>query len=213
MKSLRGSGLAAAALAAALVVPTLARAPAAHAQGVPPGSNDPRLLDELAKDLVRFQEAVKGYRTATNVVIRRAYYEKIQAIKGKYEPLIALNEKNERDRRMDAIAMFEAFLRKYPSDRRWTPDAMFRLADRVTDYVWVRPYFGGGAMMHRQNYGAGVSDTTLGYQAFGGGEFTFASVPRFALSADAGYRWSRNASPGFDFGGVAFSVAGHWYFR
>ena len=89
----------------------------------------PRLLDELAQDLVRFQEAVRGYRTATNVVIRRAYYEKIQAIKGKYEPLITLNEKEERDRRLDAIAMFEAFLRKYPSDRRWTPDAMFRLAE------------------------------------------------------------------------------------
>jgi hypothetical protein len=93
------------------------------------------------------------------------------------------------------------------------PSAMFRLADRVTDYVWVRPYFGGGVMLHRQNFGAGVSDTTLGYQAFGGGEFTFASVPRFALSADAGYRWSRNPSPGFDFRGVTFSLSGHWYFK
>ena len=72
---------------------------------------------------------MRGYRSATNVVIRRAYYEKIQAIKGKYEPLITLNEKEERDRRLDAIAMFEAFLRKYPSDKRWTPDAMFRLAE------------------------------------------------------------------------------------
>jgi tetratricopeptide (TPR) repeat protein len=116
-------------VSAAFLIPLLAGAGRASAQGVPPGSGDPRLLDELAKDLVRFQEAVKGYRTATNVVIRRAYYEKIKAIKGKYEPLITLNEKDERDRRMDAIAMFEAFLRKYPSDRRWTPDAMFRLAE------------------------------------------------------------------------------------
>jgi len=116
-------------VSAALLIPLLAGAGRASAQGVPPGSGDPRLLDELAKDLVRFQEAVKGYRTATSVVIRRAYYEKIQAIKAKYEPLITLNEKDERNRRMDAIAMFEAFLRKYPSDRRWTPDAMFRLAE------------------------------------------------------------------------------------
>jgi tetratricopeptide (TPR) repeat protein len=116
-------------LGAALIAPAIVGPGRAAAQAVRPGSNDPRLLDELARDLVRFQEAVKGYRTATNVVIRRAYYEKIQAIKGKYEPLINLNEKDERDRRMDAIAMFEAFLRKYPSDRRWTPDAMFRLAE------------------------------------------------------------------------------------
>ena len=25
--------------------------------------------------------------------------------------------------------MFEAFLQKYPNDKRWTPDAMFRLAE------------------------------------------------------------------------------------
>ena len=115
-------------LGAALLAPAIAGPGRAAAQAAA-RSDDPRLLDELAQDLVRFQEAVSGYRTATNVVIRRAYYEKIQAIKGKYEPLITLNEKDERDRRMDAIAMFEAFLRKYPSDRRWTPDAMFRLAE------------------------------------------------------------------------------------
>jgi cellulose synthase operon protein C len=103
-------------------------APAA-AQPPPGVATDPRLLDEMAKDLIRFQEAVRGYRSATNVVIRRAYYDKIRAIKGKYEPLITQNEKEERDRRLDAIAMFEAFLRKYPSDKRWTPDAMFRLAE------------------------------------------------------------------------------------
>jgi hypothetical protein len=114
---------------------------------------------------------------------------------------------------MSRYALTNPALPERVTAMQFAPSAMFRLADRVTDYVWVRPYFGGGAMMHRQNYGAGVSDTTLGYQAFGGGEFTFASVPRFALSADAGYRWSRSPSPAFDFGGVAFSVAGHWYFR
>src|SRR5262249_28519055 len=39
------------------------------------------------------------------------------------------NDKEARDRRRDAIAMFEAFLLKYPNDKRWTPDAMFRLAE------------------------------------------------------------------------------------
>ena len=28
-----------------------------------------------------------------------------------------------------AIALFENFLAKYPNDNRWTPDAMFRLAE------------------------------------------------------------------------------------
>jgi hypothetical protein len=90
---------------------------------------DAKLLDELAQDLVRFQEAVRGYRTSANIIVKRAYQEKIKQIKAKYEPLITVNEKEERDRRLDAIAMFEAFLRKYPTDKRWTPDAMFRLAE------------------------------------------------------------------------------------
>jgi tetratricopeptide (TPR) repeat protein len=117
------------AAAALILAPVIGVAPARAQPNPTAVAGDPRVLDELAKDLIRFQEAVRGYRQATNVVIRRAYYDKIRAIKGKYEPLIAQNEKDERDRRLDAIAMFEAFLRKYPTDKRWTPDAMFRLAE------------------------------------------------------------------------------------
>jgi hypothetical protein len=116
-------------VAAALVAFTLLPGAAPRVNAAPMQGPDPKLLDELAQDLVRFQEAVKGYRNAANIVVKRAYAEKIKAIKAKYEPLITLNEKEERDRRIDAIAMFEAFLRKYPSDKRWSPDAMFRLAE------------------------------------------------------------------------------------
>jgi hypothetical protein len=93
------------------------------------------------------------------------------------------------------------------------PSALYRFADRVTEFVWVRPYLGAGAALHRQNLGAGLTESTLGYQAFGGGELTFASVPRFALGIDAGYRWSRRPSAGLDLNGVAFSFSGHWYFK
>jgi tetratricopeptide (TPR) repeat protein len=101
-------------------------APAAQAAPMP---QDPKLLEEMAQDMARFAEAVTGYRQAANGIIKRAYVERMRAIKAKYEPLITLNEKEERERRMDAIAMLEAFLRKYPHDKRWTPDAMFRLAE------------------------------------------------------------------------------------
>jgi cellulose synthase operon protein C len=117
------------ALAAVVVAGALAAAPAAAAPGPLPPSFDPRHLDELAQDVARFQEAVRGYRTAASTVIRRTYNDKLRSIRGKYDPLIALNEKEERERRLDAIAMFETFLRKYPTDKRWTPDAMFRLAE------------------------------------------------------------------------------------
>jgi tetratricopeptide (TPR) repeat protein len=93
------------------------------------GAPDPKALEEMAQDLARFTEAVHGYRGAAVAVIKRAYADKMRAIRAKYEPLINMNEKEERERRLDAIAMLEAFLRKYPNDKRWTPDAMFRLAE------------------------------------------------------------------------------------
>jgi len=90
---------------------------------------DPKVLDELAQDMTRFAEEVKGYRSSASGIIKRTYAQKLDAIRAKYEPQISGHEKEEKQRRMDAIAVLEGFLRKYPSDRKWTPDVMFRLAE------------------------------------------------------------------------------------
>jgi hypothetical protein len=58
-----------------------------------------------------------------------------------------------------------------------------------------------------------VSRNTFGLQAFGGGELTFAGVPRFALSVDLGYHWVRTPFAGVDLGGPGVSVSGHWYLK
>jgi tetratricopeptide (TPR) repeat protein len=90
---------------------------------------DPKAVDEMAADLARYAEEVGGFRKAASNIIRRTYFEKLKAIREKYEPLITFNEKEEKQRRMDAIAVLEGFLRRYPSDKKWTPDVMFRLAE------------------------------------------------------------------------------------
>lgn len=95
----------------------------------PTQSVDPRTVDELMHDFDRFSEAVQEFRGTARLIIKRAYAEKQKALNDKYEPQIEANEKEAKDRRRDAIAMFEAFLQKYPNDKRWTPDAMFRLAE------------------------------------------------------------------------------------
>jgi len=96
------------------------------AGAAPPDSRD---LDELAKDIARYADAVKDYRKSATAIIKRSYLEQQKEIKAKYEGQITQSEKEEKERRKDAIAMFEAFLRRYPHDKRWTPDAMFRLAE------------------------------------------------------------------------------------
>jgi hypothetical protein len=102
----------------------------------------------------------------------------------------------------------------------FAPSVIYSLRDRVTDYVWIRPYVGAGGAFTQAKLKLGTpedlaapSDTTLGFRSFGGGEFTFPAVARFAISAVVGYLWSREPFPGFDPTGIQFSLAGHWYVR
>jgi len=106
------------------------------------------------------------------------------------------------------------------SSIQFEPSLLYRLPDHVADYLWVRPYLGSGVNLRRQTLsnaipGAGpsVSENTFGLQAFGGGELTFAGVPRFALSVDLGYHWVRTSFAGVDLGGPGVSVSGHWYVK
>ena len=96
---------------------------------------------------------------------------------------------------------------------QFAPSVLYSLRDRVTDYAWLRPYLGAGVSLTRSSQTGFGSTNKAGWQAFGGSEVTFASVPRFALSADVGYRWSRAPFDGFELGGATFSLAGHWYVK
>ena len=104
---------------------------APRAMAAPPSTQsvDPRTIDELMHDFDRFSEAVQEFRGTAHLIIKRAYAEKQKILNDKYEPQIEANEKEAKSRRLDAITLFEAFLQKYPNDKRWTPDAMFRLAE------------------------------------------------------------------------------------
>jgi len=99
------------------------------------------------------------------------------------------------------------------------PSVMFALPDRVGDYLWLRPYVGSGLMLRHQSLGAvtpGATSTTSngwGWQAFGGGEFTFAGAPQLAVSADLGYRRLKTPVDGFELGGVGLSLSAHWYLK
>ena len=103
---------------------------------------------------------------------------------------------------------------------QFAPSLLYSLPDKVTDYVWVRPYVGSGVTVYRSTSssatsaaGNSVADSRLGRQVFGGAEVALASVPRFTLSADFGYRWSQTPFDGFELGGKGLSVSGHWYVK
>ena len=97
-------------------------------------------------------------------------------------------------------------------------NAIAELPDHVTNAVWVRPYVGGGMSIFRSSLvsTSGVSmidDTTRGYQAFGGAEFTFANLPQVAVSADVRNTWADTPFSGFESGGLGLALAAHWYVK
>ena len=100
------------------------------------------------------------------------------------------------------------------------PSLLYSPSNLVTDYVWVRPYLGAGPRIVRQSLGVSpgasgvaVSRSSVGVQTFGGGEFTFASMPRLSVSADLRYGWINDTAPAFDLDGMGFSLSAHWYVK
>ena len=103
---------------------------------------------------------------------------------------------------------------------QFAPSLIYSLPDHVSDFVWLRPYVGGGTSWNRLTLKedapgnlALANDTAMAVRAFGGAEFTLPAVPRFAISADAGYLWSQDTFPGFELSRFTLALSGHWYVK
>jgi hypothetical protein len=103
---------------------------------------------------------------------------------------------------------------------QFEPGVLYGLFDHVSDYVWIRPYVGSVVSFGHQTLNNAPSVALepsslsgVGFTVLGGTELTFASVPRFGLSADLGYRRFRTSFPGFEAEPIRVSIAGHWYIK
>jgi opacity protein-like surface antigen len=103
---------------------------------------------------------------------------------------------------------------------QFEPSALLSLSDLISNYVWLRPYVGGGVSLRHQTLSTGLtgpgsstSDNSTGFQVFGGTEVTIANAPQLALSTDLIYRSRREAFAAFDVGGLGVGLSAHWYFR
>jgi hypothetical protein len=100
------------------------------------------------------------------------------------------------------------------------PAVMYALFDRVSDYIWIRPYVGSSLSFSHQTLTIPApialepaSDNGVGVRFFGGAELTYAAMTQFGLSVDVGYRRSPTLFPGFEPRPLSVSIAGHWYIR
>ena len=104
---------------------------------------------------------------------------------------------------------------------RFEPGVVYALFDRVTDYVWFRPYVGSALSVRHQTWKLSgpaavepASANGTGFRVFGGSELTFAGLQRFGLSAELGYRrFPTTPFPDFEADRLSVSIAGHWYVK
>jgi tetratricopeptide (TPR) repeat protein len=112
-----------------LMLGGIAAAQPAPGRMQPPTAEDIKELEDALREIQRFEEATKQYRGTVRHIVQREYQEKRKALMDRYKDAVTEEEKEEKTRRLAAIAVFEHFLGKYSTDHRWTPDAMFRLAE------------------------------------------------------------------------------------
>jgi TolA-binding protein len=108
--------------------PAPAPAPAAPAEAAPAAAADPE-WDGFAAAIRRLEGEARDYRREVQGVVQKDYAQRRRFLADSYEQAIRDQELLERNEREAAIARFEEFLARYPDDPRFTPDAMFRLAE------------------------------------------------------------------------------------
>jgi tetratricopeptide (TPR) repeat protein len=91
--------------------------------------DESKAIDEMSQEMARFEESQKNYRGTVTHIVQQEYQQKRKDVIARYQSQVDVQEKEQKLRRGAAITLFENFLAKYSNDDRWTPDAMFRLAE------------------------------------------------------------------------------------
>ena len=86
-------------------------------------------LLEMEAEVNRFSRSGTSYRSAILSILRREYAQRRRDREQGYSRQIREEEVLQNQARQDAIVAFERFIRRYPNDPTYTPDAMFRLGE------------------------------------------------------------------------------------
>lgn len=105
-------------------------APGPAAASAAPAPALPSSTDaDIAEDLRRYVETAEQLRKALTELGQDNYKLRRAEVSRDYQTRIAKEETSERSERQQAIAQFEDFLKRHPSHARYTPNALFRLAE------------------------------------------------------------------------------------
>ncbi len=104
-----------------------------------PTPEQAQTIDELhAKDLQIFIRRTQDFREVVDGIVRRNYQLRREFIDQSFQKRIEAEDDLAEKTRKNAIAYFEEFLRKYPRHPKYTPDAMYRLAELYYDDSYIK---------------------------------------------------------------------------
>lgn len=111
----------------------------------PPTPAQVQALREMEAEVERFTKIGGSYRDTVVSIVRREYLRQRRERDQWYGRQILEEERLQNEARERAIRLFERFIRRYPDDPTYTPDAMFRLGEL---------YFERSAVLFQEEYDA-----------------------------------------------------------
>ncbi|MCB9626389.1 MAG: tetratricopeptide repeat protein [Sandaracinaceae bacterium] len=111
----------------------------------PPTPEQIEALRLLEAEVGRFTNSGSTYRDTVVSLVRREYLRQRRSRDQWFARQIREEERLTNEARERAIALFERFIRRYPNDPNYTPDAMFRLGEL---------YFERSAVQFQEQYDA-----------------------------------------------------------
>ncbi|MCB9591662.1 MAG: tetratricopeptide repeat protein [Sandaracinaceae bacterium] len=104
----------------------------------PPSAEQVAALREMEAELDRFSNVGRAYRDSVNSILVREYQRRRRERQAGYARQIREEERLQNEARDRAIRLFEAFIRRYPTDPTYTADAMFRLGELYYERSAIR---------------------------------------------------------------------------
>lgn len=95
----------------------------------PPTEAQLRALKQLEAEVERFSQSGDTYRRTLGSLIRREYVKRRRETDLWFGQQIEVEDQALKESRLSAIEQFEEFIRRYPNEPQYTPDAMFRLGE------------------------------------------------------------------------------------
>ena len=84
-----------------------------------------KAFDDIEKDFSTYSSEAERHRERVNEILMSEYQDRTQNLEKRYADKIAAAEREERERRLTAIAALQKFIADYPQHPTYTPDAMF----------------------------------------------------------------------------------------